>query len=71
MIYEVWIRIDSETRMMRGCILHSSMERAHEFARTFWEGRAYEIDRDGVTVYVSEKSRAIMNGGQYSLFGAG
>ena len=67
-MYEVWVRIDRETRMMRGCILHSTLERAHEFAAQQWGGRAYEIDCDGETVFVSEKSRAILNGNQYSLF---
>ena len=68
MNYEVWIRIDRETRMMKGCILHSSIVQAHEFAEAYWDGRAYEIDCNGETVYVSEKSRAILNGGQYGLF---
>jgi hypothetical protein len=68
MNYEVWIRIDRETRMMRGCVLHSSIVQAHEFAEAYWEGRAYEIDCNGKTVYVSPAAVAIVNGGQYGLF---
>ena len=60
-MYYVWVRIDSETRMMKGCTTHVSIVQAHEFA--------YEIDCDGKTVYISEKSKAILNGGQYGLFG--
>ena len=72
MMYEFWIRVDRETRMMRGCCLYSTLEYAHVIARRHCgvDG-AYEIDCEGVTVYVSPAARAIMNGGQYSLFGAG
>tara|TARA_R110002020_G_scaffold172597_1_gene362912 strand:- start:733 stop:942 length:210 start_codon:yes stop_codon:yes gene_type:complete len=68
-MYYVWVRIDSETRMMKGCTMHVSIVQAHEFAEAYWGGRAYEIDCDGKTVYISEKSKAILNGGQYGLFG--
>jgi hypothetical protein len=67
--FEVWIRVDSETRMMKGCVLHSSITEAHEFAEAYWEGRAYEIDCNGETVYVSPAAKAVVNGGQYGLFG--
>ena len=67
-MYEVWVRIDRTTRMMRGCMMHCTLELAHAFAAQQWGGRAYEIDRDGVTVFVGVKSSAILNGNQYSLF---
>ena len=68
-MYQVWVRIDRETRMMKGCTMHVSIVQAHEFAEAYWCGRAYEIDCDGETVFVSCKAAAILNGDQYSLFG--
>jgi|TARA_R110002051_G_scaffold39938_2_gene83588 hypothetical protein len=65
---EVWVRVDRSTRMMRGGRMHCTVEEAHAFAAQQWGGRAYEIDCDGVTVFVSPKAAAVMNGGQYSLF---
>jgi hypothetical protein len=67
-MYEVWVRIDRETRMMRGCMFQRTLEEAHAFAARQWGGRAYEIDFGGETVFVSAESSLILNGNQYSLF---
>ena len=68
--FEVWLRIDTTTRMRwrPSLIMHLTLELAHTWVAKHWPGRAYEIDYEGKTVFVSVKSEAILNGDQYGLF---
>ena len=68
-MYYIWVRVDHETRVMRGCTLYSTLEKALMIAERHFSDKAYEIDFESDTVYVSEAAKAVANGGQYSLFG--
>ena len=63
----VWLRVDRETRKMCGTTWMCSFEEALEWAERQFGDRAFEIDNGGRTVYVSELSKVILNGGQYGL----
>ena len=65
--YYVWLRVDKETRTMAGTTWLCSLEEALEWAQKQFGDRAFEIDNGGTTVYVSELSKVILNGGQFGL----
>ena len=66
--YYVWLRVDKETRKMGGLRMHSTFERTLEWAKVQFGDRAFEIDNGGKTLYVSELSKVILNGGQFGLW---
>jgi predicted RNA-binding protein (virulence factor B family) len=68
--YYVWLRVDKETRKMGGLMMHTTLERTLEWAKVQFGDRPFEIDNGGNTVYVSELSKVILNGGQFGLFGS-
>jgi hypothetical protein len=65
--YYVWLRVDKSTRTMAGTTWLSSLDKAMEWAQQQFGDRAFEIDNGGRTVYVSELSKVILNGGQFGL----
>jgi hypothetical protein len=55
---------------MCGTTWLNSFEEALSWAEQQFGDRPFEIDNGGRTVYVSELSKVILNGGQFGLFGS-
>jgi hypothetical protein len=68
--FYVWLRVDKDTRKMCGTTWLNSFEEALSWAEQQFGDRPFEIDNGGRTVYVSELSKVILNGGQFGLFGS-
>lgn len=74
-MYEYWLRLDKNTRVLPPeCQWNFNIETdALNWAKVIMYNKAYEVDRrntDGsvVTIFVSEKAHAIVNGLQFNLF---
>jgi hypothetical protein len=74
-MYEYWLRLDKVTRVLPPqCKWSFDIESdALNWAKVIMHNKSYEVDRineDGsvVTIFVSDKSQAILNGFQFNLF---